>query len=166
MTNEPRSRTRVRKDRQIHEVQHDAYRARAKPKEPAVCPECGVVFHDGHWVSGPKPSGAHEHLCPACERIRDDMPAGWVELSGEFMKHNEPQILALVRNEEERTRAEHPLQRIMEIGHEADKTVITTTDLHLARRIGDAVQSAFHGKLEIKYSKDESLVRVYWSKEN
>ena len=92
--------------------------------------------------------------------------AGWVDLSGEFMKKNEAQVLALVRNEEQRTRTEHPLERIMAVDKQADKTVITTTDLHLARRIGDAVQSAFHGKLEIKYSKDESLVRVYWSKEN
>ncbi|MFN0317667.1 MAG: BCAM0308 family protein [Burkholderiales bacterium] len=165
MTNEPRSRARVRKDRQIQEVQHDAYRARGKPKEPAVCPECGVLFHAGHWAWGVKPAGAHEHLCPACERIRDHLPAGWVELSGAFMKNNETQILALVRNEAERTRTQHPLERIMAIENEDGKTLVSTTDLHLARRIGEAVHRAFHGDLEVKYSKDESLVRCYWSRE-
>lgn len=76
MTSAPkiRSRTRVRKDRQIAEIRHDAYRAITK--EPVVCPDCGVVFNAGHWSWGAKPSGAHEHLCPACERIRDHMPAG------------------------------------------------------------------------------------------
>ena len=39
-----------------------------------------------------------------------------------------------------------------------------TTDVHLARRIGDALHGAFHGELVIKYSPDEYLVRVNWTR--
>ena len=38
------------------------------------------------------------------------------------------------------------------------------TDVHLAKRIGDAVRSAYHGNLETKYSRDEYLVRVNWTR--
>jgi hypothetical protein len=167
MTNYPkiRSRERVRRDRQINEVHHDAYRAHEKPKEPTVCPQCGVVFNAGLWAWAEKPAGAHEHLCPACHRIRDNIPAGWVELSGKFMTSHAAQVLTLAQNEEQRAKAEHPLERIMSVDKQADRTVVSTTDLHLARRIGEAVQRAFHGKLVVKYSEDESAVRVYWHKD-
>jgi hypothetical protein len=161
-----RSRSRVRRDRQIEDVRHDAYREQAKPKEPAACPRCGAIFHAGRWAWGAKPDHAHEHLCPACSRIRDNLPAGWVELSGKFLARNEAAILALVRNEEQRSKTGHPLERIMDISRDDGKTIVSTTDLHLARRIGDAIKHAFHGDLALKYSEDESLVRVYWSKED
>ena len=44
---EPRARRRYHLDRQIEEVMHDPYHARAKPPEPAACPNCGIVFHEG-----------------------------------------------------------------------------------------------------------------------
>jgi hypothetical protein len=41
---------------------------------------------------------------------------------------------------------------------------ISTTDLHLARRIGEALCSAYRGRLEVRYSPDEYRVRVNWSR--
>jgi len=159
-----RSQDRQRRDRQIEEYVHDAYRARYKPKEPAVCPTCGVMFEHGTWSWKPRPEGAHEHVCPACQRTQDKFPAGYVTLEGEFLKAHRDEILHLVRNEESRTKPEHPLERIMAIEEDGGKTVVTTTDLHLARRIGDALHHAYQGNLETKYSPDEYLVRVYWSR--
>jgi hypothetical protein len=69
----------------------------------------------------------------------------------------------LVRNEEERAKAEHPMERILAIQQEGGKTVVTTTDAP-GRRIGDALHHAYQGALEIKYSPDEYLVRVFWSR--
>lgn len=161
---EPRAHSKGHRDRQIEEVGHDPYHARSKPREPAVCPQCGVVYHAGRWQRMPRPASAHEHLCPACHRIKDGMPAGFVTLSGAFAAEHSAELLRLARNEQEREAADHPLQRIMDISHDKDATVITTTDIHLARRIGDAVAHAFHGKLEVKYSPDEYLVRVNWTR--
>jgi hypothetical protein len=73
-------------------------------------------------------------------------------------------VLRLVRNEEGREAQDHPLQRIIGIENKEGVVTVTTTDLHLARRIGDALRGAFHGELVIKYSRDEYLVRVYWTR--
>jgi hypothetical protein len=39
---------------------------------------------------------------------------------------------------------------------------VTTTDIHLARGIGDALHSAYKGELEYHYNKEENLLRVEW----
>lgn len=161
---EPRAHAKERRDRQIEEVGHDPYHARSKVREPAVCPQCGLVFHAGRWQRLVRQAAANEHLCPACHRIKDGLPAGIITLEGAFAAENATEILNLVRNEETREASDHPLQRIMAVTREDGKTVITTTDIHLARRIGDAVVHAFHGKLNLKYSPDEYQVRAHWSR--
>lgn len=159
-----RSRERVHRDRQIEEYVHDPYRERYKPSEPSACPSCSAVFEQGRWQWKARPANANEHICPACHRIRDQFPAGYVTLVGSFFEGHKETILQLMRNEEERAKAEHPLERIIDIQTQDAKTIVRTTDLHLARRLGDAVHSAYQGELEVKYSPDEYLVRVYWSR--
>ena len=41
---------------------------------------------------------------------------------------------------------------------------VTTTDAHLARRIGDALRHAYKGALEYRYNRDANLLRVRWSR--
>ncbi len=41
---------------------------------------------------------------------------------------------------------------------------VTTTDIHLARRIGDSLCSAYRGSLDVRYSPEEYRVRVNWSR--
>jgi hypothetical protein len=56
--------------------------------------------------------------------------------------------LSIWRNLEQAEKQEHPLNRIMTIEREEpDTLVITTTDVHLPRRIGTAIHHAFHGDL-------------------
>ena len=161
---EPRAHAKGHRDRQVEEVVHDPYMARSKPPEPALCPECGVVYHKGRWQRAARPVKAHEHLCPACQRIKDRYPAGYVTLTGEFLGAHRDEIRHLIRNEEQQEAANHPLQRIMDITEEGGVTSVTTTDVHLARRIGEALHHAYQGKLDIKYSQDEYLVRVDWTR--
>ena len=52
----------------------------------------------------------------------------------------------------------------MDITEEGGVTSVTTTDVHLARRIGEALHHAYQGKLDIKYSQDEYVVRVTWER--
>ena len=56
------------------------------------------------------------------------------------------------------------MERIMAIDENAGKTLVTTTDIHLARDLGTALKAAFQGTLELKYSKEENLVRAYWQR--
>lgn len=160
---EPRAHDKSRRDRQIEEVNHDPYHARSKLAEPAVCPQCGLLYHEGRWQRAGRQDNASEHVCPACHRINDRAPAGYIKLSGPYLEGHEDEVLRLVRNEAARQGQDHPLARIMDVEHRQGTITVTTTDVHLARRIGDALRAAFHGKLTTKYSPDEYLVRVNWS---
>ncbi|HZR03817.1 MAG TPA: BCAM0308 family protein [Burkholderiales bacterium] len=159
-----RGHERHRQDRQIEDVVHDAYRERYHPPEPAVCPTCAVVYEHGAYHWKPRPEGAQEHVCPACRRIADRYPAGYLTLEGEFFRAHRDEIMGLVHNEAARAQAEHPLERIIGIEEQDGRAVITTTDVHLPRRIGDALHRAYRGESETKYARDEYQVRVRWSR--
>ena len=145
------------------EREHDAYKSTGKLPEPTQCPECGAVFHEGRWQWLPKPGiKPHMVMCPACHRIHDKYPAGFVTLAGQFLAQHREEVLHLVSNEEQRAKAEHPLKRIMAIEDEDGGLLITTTDIHLARRIGEALKHAYQGDLEYQYNAGEKQFRLHW----
>lgn len=154
----------VRRDRLVQDNRHDAYKAKHKLPEPTVCPNCGAVFHEGRWQWMDRPANAHEERCPACHRIHDAFPAGFVSVGGTFFKDHRDELLHLARNEEARAKAEHPLKRIMNIEDQDDGILITTTDIHLARGIGEALHHAYQGELEYHYNEQENLLRVMWQR--
>ena len=160
----PRSVRRPRRDRLVTQHAPDTYRARAKPSEPTVCPECAAVFREGRWCWAAGPADAARQTCPACQRTRDRYPAGTVTLSGDFLRAHRDEILGLVRNLEEREKAAHPLKRVMETSEEGESVVITTTDVHLANTIGHALRDAYEGELQTRFGDDAELVRVHWSR--
>jgi len=142
----------------------DSYKSKLKPPDPTRCPDCGAVFHKGRgsWESAPE--GAREQRCPACQRIHDRFPAGFVALSGEFFRGHRDEILHLVRHCEEKERAAHPVQRIMAIEDTAEGVLVTTTDVHLARNISERIHDAYKGGLGLHYSKEENLLRATWKR--
>lgn len=160
----PGSRRPDRRDRLIQESRHDPYRAYEKPTEPTVCPDCSAVFRDGRWRWASGPADAPRSACPACRRVRDDYPGGYLSVRGEFAATHRDEILGLARNVEAREKEDHPLKRIMEVRDEGDHLEITTTDAHLARSLGDALHAAYSGDLDTRYARDENLVRVSWSR--
>jgi NMD protein affecting ribosome stability and mRNA decay len=143
----------------------DPYRRAHKPAEPTLCPTCGAVFEEGRWHWGEAPAEANSENCPACQRIRDDFPAGYVTIKGEFFKDHRDEIVALINAKERSEKAEHPLQRIMAIADVREGLQVTTTDSHLARGIGEALHDAYKGDLKLKYSRDENLLRATWKRE-
>ena len=141
---------------------NDPYQTRRKPKEPTACPQCGAVYHKGRWQWGRKPDDAHAERCPACERIADAMPAGIVTVHGEFAKHHKPEMIGLMRNEEAAENREHPLNRIISIDESDAGLTVNTTDIHLPRRIGEALEAAFNGSIDMKFDDNAYFVRVDW----
>lgn len=142
----------------------DPYRRTKKLHEPTVCPQCNAVYHEGRWQWAERPAGAHEELCQACHRINDGFPAGLVTLGGEFMERQKDNVLNIVRRQEAIEKPEHPFNRIIKIEETSGNLVITTTDIHLPRRIGEALKSAFDGELSISYDEDGYFVRVNWTR--
>jgi NMD protein affecting ribosome stability and mRNA decay len=153
-----------RHDGIFQEYRHDAYKLKGKLPEPTVCPQCGAVFHSGRWQWTKAPAGAHLEACPACHRMHDQYPAGFLTLKGEFFKTHRDEILRLVHNHEKHERQEHPLKRIMAVEEEKDgSTLVTTTDIHLARGMGEALHHAYQGSLKFHYNPEQNLLRVSWT---
>ncbi|MDI1361790.1 BCAM0308 family protein [Methylotenera sp.] len=150
-------------DRPLFERDIDAYKAKDKLTEPAVCPECNSVFHEGRWQWMTVPVFANREICPACHRINDNEPAGYVMLDGPFFNDHREEIKLLIQHHVEHERNEHPLKCIIAIHSEGDGIIVTTTETHLASGIGEAIYQAYQGKLKVSHVSGENLVRVHWS---
>ena len=155
-----------RRDRLIRERVHDPYKTRLKLPEPSLCPECGAVFENGrwHWPKLP-PEQPNEALCQACHRIKDDYAAGELTLRGSFLEDHKNEILNLARHVEELEKGEHPLHRIMAIDEGDGDVVIRTTDIHLPRRIGQAVANAYEGAFDFTYDEAGYFLRATWHRD-
>ena len=45
------------------------------------------------------------------------------------------------------------------------QTLVTTTGIHVARRIGEALARAYKGDLSYQYAAAEKRIRVYWQRQ-
>ena len=145
-------------------VGYDRYKLPRKLREPTRCRECGVLYREGRWVWAPRGGPSYKVRCPACQRIRDSRAAGYVRLSGEYFEGHRKEILRRVRRCEQTEMSEHPLERIIAITPAPDGELVTTTGVHLARRIAHALKHAYKGELESRYSKGDKVLRVQWSR--
>lgn len=153
-----------RQEQLLQEVVHDAYQSKRKLPEPTRCKDCGAVWRRGRWSWGAAPEGVHSARCPACRRIRDRLPAGYVSLGGEFFAAHREEVLGRVRRCEAAEKRGHPLERIMDIKADGAGVLVTTTGAHLAHRIGDALRRAYKGELDARYLKADKLLRVTWKR--
>jgi hypothetical protein len=144
-----------------NEQRLDPYQTQQKPHEPTVCPQCRAVFHNGRWQWGPSPEGARSNVCPACRRIADVFPAGIVTAHAAIALRCKPEIISIARNAEAVEQAEHPLNRIMSIEETEAGLVISTTDIHLPRRIASALKRALRGELDVHFDA-AYFVRIDW----
>jgi len=152
-----------RRDRLVREHIHDPYKTKSKLPEPTVCPVCNAVYRDGRWQWADSwPADSRQTLCQACQRIKDNYPAGVVTLRGKFVMQRKMEILNLAHNLEAEEKAEHPFHRIMKKEELPDSIVLSTTDIHLPRRIGDALHNAYKGELNLAYSEGSCFLRVNW----
>lgn len=164
MKTTPYRHLEIRHQQMLAPRHDDPYLNAGKPAQDARCPECGVVFRNGRWSWGTASKDALPTTCPACLRIHDDFPGGYVTLKGPFVQAHRDELMKLVEAREAYENAEHPLERVMDIGERAEAIEITTTGNHLARAIGNAVVAAYDGNLKMRYESDENLVRAVWTR--
>ncbi|RMF56173.1 MAG: ATPase [Calditrichaeota bacterium] len=157
-------RSHFRKDRLIQQKRHDAYQEVTKLPEPTECQKCHAVYVGGRWTWKRVKENSHQTTCPACLRIEQNFPAGIVELSGAFFLEHRGEILNLVRNIEEKEKDAHPLERIMKIEDDNSSSIITTTGIHLARRIGEALHRAYKGDYNFQYGDQDKQILVKWER--
>lgn len=157
-----RSKSRQSRDRILRERVHDPYKTRGKLREPTVCPGCDAVYQGGRWQWLARPENSREKLCPACCRARDGYPGGVVHVEGDYWLAHEQDVVNLIRNIETRQRQQHPLERIMGMDSSNGRLRVETTDLHLARAIGQALHDANSGELDYHYPEESSFLEVRW----
>lgn len=152
-----------RRNRLVGPRRSDSYEMSGKWPESTMCSACGLIFRDGRWQHAREAEkGIHETLCPACQRVAHSYPAGTVELSGNFFERYRESILNLVRNAGAIEERDRPLERIMGIVDEDGRTVVTTTGIHTARRIGESLFRAYHGDFSFHYGDADRSIRVSW----
>lgn len=149
----------------LNEERHDPYRDSAKLRSPRRCAQCNATYLKGRWrwdaLTPPAPATT---ACPACRRIKDRYPAGELLVRGDFVAGHADEILRLLRNVEAAETGQHPLHRIMDIRRRQGEITITTTDVHLPRRLGHALEGAWHGKLAMHYDEAGYFARVTWER--
>lgn len=155
------------KDTLLQPQHHDRDMATQHIAGTAHCDGCGANFTAGRWSwqaldAHAKPESI---TCPACKRIAAKAAAGTVTLSGAFVLAHREEILNLVRNTEEMERKEHALERLIGIADEGDALVVTTTGMHLANRIGHALDAAYDGLTRYTYSDDKTHLDVDWERD-
>ena len=126
-----------RRDRLIKTRRHDTYRRRAKPIAGTTCSRCHATVKAGRWCWDGGPTLTHS-TCPACQRIMDKLPAGHVEITGDFFGANRLEIVHLIQNVTNRESAEHPLERLMDMVDDDGRTVLTTTGIHISSGLSPA----------------------------
>jgi len=155
---------RYRRMQMLEGAANDAYRPAAKSSRPLLCPRCKATYRRGRWRWGTPAAGAERQLCPACRRIEQGYPAGYIGLSGAFFAAHREEILARIRHCESQEKAAHPLERVMAIEKTRGGARVTTTSVHLARLVGHALEHAFKGDLSQSYSRGDNVLRVLWSR--
>jgi len=148
---------------------HDPYLSHWHAHGDALCPGCGVAYRAGRWSwqameNAGQAEQAERTLCPACRRVADKAPAGSLTLIGSFVKAHSEEICNLLRNTEALEKQEHPLERLMTISDDPEGLLVTTTGMHLANRLGHALEAAYKGRVEYSYSDDQTLVRIRWER--
>jgi hypothetical protein len=156
----PQHARSLHRGRPIRTKPIDSYASGAKPSDSMVCETCGVVWHGGRWYWGAPPeSVVRAGLCPACQRISDRYPAGQLVLDASLVPRL-AEIEHIVRKVEVAERQEHPLERVMALEASAGGIEVTTTGVHMARRIAGRLGRTLHTRPKVTYLDDPTSVRI------
>ncbi len=149
----------------------DVYLPKGGSKAVALCSKCNAFYWNKRWSADPDElrkaqaeAGTAHAICPACQRMHDENPAGVVALSGDYLLQHEIEILNMIKNVEADTRSKNPLARIMEINQEKGLLTISTTDARLAQKLGKEVHKAHKGELQFLWSQADTFIRVNWTR--
>lgn len=140
--------------------------------ELSYCKKCGLVYRQKRWIMDPAETervqadpSAGKIVCPACQRMRDEVPGGYLTLMGGYLQQHEVEILELIKNTESKSRKKNPLGRIMAIRQEDGVLTILTTEDKLAQKLGRDIFKAHSGQLNYQWSHTENYVRVDWKRD-
>lgn len=158
--------TQTHNDMLYKDSRTDPYAARLKVQGESVCTACGAHYNNGRWQWEPTSASSKGALqtttCPACQRIANNAPAGFVSIDKEFFAKHRQEVINLVQRVEAEEKSQHPMERLIAIQDGSDAALATTTGVHLANRIAHALTASFKGKAEFQYDDAKTRLDVYW----
>lgn len=123
------------------------------------------VYQADNWTwKHPENTVIHEAqtvTCPACRSIDDNMPVSTLTLSGSFLLNIEMNHQPDRKHRKEK--AEHALERIINLTDSAADLIVTNTGIHIANRLGHALEAAFNGNSDYQHGDDEYGLSVNWT---
>lgn len=136
-----------------------------------ICRQCEAIMTNSHWVyddiavSTAKRTHRFEYAtCTGCERLAKKRVDGIVTLRSPLLDAHRGDAMNLIHNVAERSHTTNVAARIAGIDERKGQITVTTTDRHLAERIGKEFEKAYSGRLDIKWPKGEEFVRVVWER--
>jgi NMD protein affecting ribosome stability and mRNA decay len=149
----------------------DPYAPEIGLKEPALCQGCRAIYRHKRWQLEPeavsemqKDPGVQWVTCPACLKIAEHYPEGFVTLRGDYLWEHETEIRNILSNEAERVMAKNPISRIMQMETTDGSLVIETTEQKLAEHLGRTLNRAHKGDLQVTWSGSPRICRVSWER--
>ncbi|WP_417666434.1 BCAM0308 family protein [Pseudidiomarina sp.] len=134
-----------------------------KLTSPSRCKQCGAEFHDGRWCWPSEASAeAASVVCPACRQTNEQSPTGVLSLSGDYFFAHKDEIMHLIQHQVDHENKQHPMNRIIQMDQKPDAVTYSFTDMHLPKRVGNALKHAHSGELDIQY--DEAICRATWKR--
>ena len=134
-------------------------------KDIVICPDCNAVYYHKSWhhaLEGYDQLSEDKDLqfsvCPACQMIKEKKYEGQVIIKNVSEKEKK-ELLNLIKNTAERALKRDVLDRIIKI-KEGSEIEILTTENQLAVGLGKQIKRAFKAKIDVKWSKGESVARV------
>jgi hypothetical protein len=92
-------------------------------------------------------------------RVEGRYPAGTIRIH-DVAAGERAEVRRMIANVLEREREEHPLERVMDVVDEDANLVVTTTGLHAARCVADALKRRYKDGVTIRYGAGPRLVTV------
>lgn len=149
----------------------DPYQIEDVLAEPAICQKCHVLYQGKRWqFNSVKVEALYNDksvmwvTCPACAKIEDHYPVGFVTLRGDYLMEHEEEIRNLIHNKVEADLSKNPMARIMSMMLVDGDLVIETTEQKLAEHIGRTLESAHSGELHVTWSQSPKICRVVWER--
>ncbi len=164
------SREKPRRPDKSFEKRHSESQRAGYQRTKLLCRYCHAVYENNGWRAFEQLNPQHVDelkmsVCPACHEEKSHISDGILHLSGSGIGPHKEEIKHIVMNMGKSAEAADILNRVERIDENAgDQIVVYTTKNQLAVKIGKKVASAYKGgKLDIRWSKNDKPVEVYWS---
>ena len=137
-------------------------------KTKLMCKYCRAIYNGKSWQPFEKlnPKMIDElkmATCPACHEQFDHISDGVLHLKGPGITPIKKEIMNEIKNIADHEESRDILSRVERIEDNKEEVRVYTTKNQLAVELGKKIASAHKGgKLEIKWSKQDKPVEVYW----